>query len=102
MKTITINKQNFEQEILNSKKQVLIDFWASWCNPCKMLSPTVDEIASEQDNVKVCKINIDEHPELAKKFFVMSIPTLVLVEKGKEINRSVGLVPKHSILEMMS
>lgn len=100
--TITeLSMTNFENEVLNSDKPVLIDFWAAWCGPCKMLSPTVDEIAGERNDIKVCKCNVDDAPDLARKFGVMSIPTLILIKDGKEENRSVGAIPKDSILKML-
>lgn len=102
MNTIKITKSNFEQEVLNSEKPVLIDFWASWCMPCKMISPVVEEIAKEVPNVKVAKINIDEQPELAEAFNVMSIPTLTLMNKGKIVKTMVGVKPKASILKMLA
>lgn len=97
---VNITNENFENEIVNSEKPVLVDFWASWCGPCKMLSPIVDEVSEETDKVKVCKINIDDYPELAKKYRVMSIPTLIVMENGKEIKRSVGVIPKDDILNL--
>lgn len=102
MNTIKITKSNFEQEVINSEKPVLIDFWASWCMPCKMISPIVEEIAKEVPNVKVAKINIDEQPELAEAFNVMSIPTLTLMNKGKIVKTMVGVKPKASILKMLA
>ena len=98
MAVITITSANFEQEVLNSDKTVLIDFWASWCGPCKMLSPVVDEIAEEVSDVKICKINVDDEPDLASRFQVMSIPTLVVIQNGAEVRRSVGVQPKDAIL----
>ena len=83
MAALHITRENFEKEVLQSEKKVLVDFWASWCGPCKMVSPLIDEIADEQDAVKVCKVNVDEQPELAQAFGVMSIPTLVVIEGGK-------------------
>lgn len=101
MSVVTITKENFEQEVLKAEKTVLVDFWASWCMPCKMLSPVVDEIADEEDNVKVCKINIDDEPELAQKFRVMSIPTLAVFRDGQLVDTSVGVKPKGAIVDMI-
>lgn len=101
MAVITLTAENFEQEVLHSDKPVLVDFWASWCGPCKMLSPVVDEIAEEVTNVKVGKINVDEQPELAGQFHVMSIPTLILFKDGKTVDTSVGVKPKKAIMTMI-
>ncbi len=101
MSAIKITAENYENEVLNSDKPVLLDFWAAWCGPCKMVSPLVDEIALENADIKVGKINVDEQPELAAKFGVMSIPTLVVIENGKEVNRSIGAMPKASILKLV-
>lgn len=101
MSVLTITKQNFEQEVLHSDRPVLLDFWASWCGPCRMLSPVVDEIAQEEAGIKVGKINVDEESELASAFRVMSIPTLVVIKDGKVVNQSVGVRPKSAILEML-
>jgi thioredoxin len=101
MAVVTVTKENFEQEVMKSQKPVLIDFWASWCGPCKMLSPVVDEIAQEVDSTKICKVNIDEQPELAGAFQIMSIPTLAMIKNGKVIKTSVGVQPKAKILKMM-
>ena len=101
MSAISVNKNNFNQEALNSDKPVLLDFWASWCGPCRMVSPIVDEIAAERSDIKVCKINVDEQPELAARFGVMSIPTLVVMKNGKVINQTVGARPKAQILAML-
>lgn len=97
---IVVNKSNFQNEVMESEKPVLIDFWASWCGPCRMLSPIVDEIAEENTNIKVCKVNVDEEGELAEKFNVMNIPTLVVIRDGKEVERMVGAKPKKQILAM--
>ena len=101
MSAIKITSENYENEVLNSDKPVLLDFWAAWCGPCKMVSPLVDEIALENADIKVGKINVAEQPELAAKFGVMSIPTLVVMENGKEVNRSIGAMPKASILKLV-
>ena len=101
MSAIHVNKNNFGREVLNSDKPVLLDFWASWCGPCRMVSPIVDEIAAERSDIKVCKINVDEQPELAARFGVMSIPTLVVMKNGKVINQAVGARPKAQILAML-
>lgn len=100
MRALNITTNNFNAEIMNSDKPVLIDFFATWCGPCKMVSPIVDQIAEENADIKVCKINIDEQSELASAFGVMSIPTLVALKDGKEITRTVGAVPKSNILKM--
>lgn len=102
MNTMKITKDNFEQEVLKSNKPVLLDFWAAWCGPCKMISPIVDEIAGEVTDTKVGKVNIDEQPELAQAFGIMSIPTLVAVRNGKIVNKIVGVRPKASILQMLA
>ena len=101
MSVITVTKENFQSEVLESNKTVLIDFWAEWCGPCRMLSPVVDEIANEKPDVKVCKVNVDNEPELATQFGVMSIPTLVVIKDGEVVNQSVGVQPKESILVML-
>ena len=101
MSAINVNKNNFDQEILNSDKPVLLDFWARWCGPCRMVSPIVDEIAAERSDIKVGKINVDEQPELAAQFGVMSIPTLVVMKSGRIVNQAVGARPKAQILAML-
>ena len=101
MSVIEVTEENFQSEVLQSNKTVLIDFWAQWCGPCRMLSPVVDEIANEQTQIKVCKINVDNEPELATQFGVMSIPTLVVIKDGKVVNQSVGVQPKENILTMV-
>ena len=97
MAVITITKENFAQEVLQSEKPVLLDFWASWCGPCRMLSPIVDEVA----DVKVGKVSVDEQPELAGEFGVMSIPTLLVFEQGKLVRQAVGARPKASVLDLL-
>ena len=101
MSVITVTKDNFRKEVLESTKPVLIDFWASWCGPCRMLSPTVDAIAEERPDIKVCKINVDEQFELASQFNVSSIPTLVVMKDGKRVDQSIGVRPKDAILAML-
>ena len=101
MSVIKVNDDTFEQEVLKSSIPVLIDFYADWCGPCKMLSPTVDEVAAENDDIKVVKVNVDESQNVAIKYQVMSIPTLVVIKNGNEINRSVGVIDKAEILSMI-
>ncbi len=101
MAVLTITKDNFEQEVLKSEKTVLLDFWAAWCGPCRMLSPVVDAIAEERPDIKVGKVNVDEQQELASEFQVMSIPTLVVVKDGKIADQSMGVIPKQQILDML-
>ncbi|PWM35884.1 MAG: thioredoxin [Clostridiales bacterium] len=101
MSVTTLTKENFDAEVLSSQKTVLVDFWAPWCGPCRMVSPIVDEIAKEHNEVKVGKVNIDEQPELAARFGVMSIPTLMIVKEGETVATSVGFKPKSSILQML-
>ena len=99
--TININKNNFQNEIMDSEKTVLLDFWAPWCAPCRMVAPIIEEIASERPDIKVGKINVDEQPELASKFGIMSIPTLVVMKNGKIVTKVSGARPKKAILEML-
>lgn len=101
MSVLNIDNTNFEAEVLNSSKKVLVDFWASWCGPCRMVGPIVEEIANERPDIKVCKINVDEQPELAAKFGIMSIPTLMVFENGKLVNQSAGARPKDAILSLL-
>ena len=101
MSAININKNNFQNEVLNSEKKVLLDFWAPWCGPCRMVVPIVEEIADERPDIKVGKINVDEEAELASQFGIMSIPTLVVIENGKIVNQARGARPKEAILGML-
>jgi thioredoxin 1 len=101
MSVLTITKENFEAEVIKSDKPVLLDFWAAWCGPCKMVSPVVDEVAAEVQTAKVGKVNVDEQPELAQAFKVMSIPTLAVVKGGQVVKTAVGVRPKAEILKML-
>ena len=101
MSVVTITKENFNSEVLQSDKPVLLDFWATWCGPCRMLSPIVDQVADERPDVKVGKVNVDEQPDLAAQFGVMSIPTLVVMKDGKVTNKAVGARPKAQILGLL-
>ncbi len=94
-------KENFRQEVLESGVPVLVDFWASWCGPCRMVSPLVDEIAAERQDIKVVKVNVDEQPELASAYRIMSIPTLMVIKDGKVVNQAMGARPKQQILSML-
>ena len=101
MSAININKNNFQTEVMQSDKPVLLDFWAPWCAPCRMVVPIIEEIADERSDIKVGKINVDEQQELAAQFSVMSIPTLVVIKDGKTVNRATGAMPKNAILELL-
>lgn len=101
MSAIHIHNHNFHEEVISSEKPVLVDFWASWCGPCRMVGPIIDEIASEHPEYKVVKINIDEEPELASRYRVVSIPTLMVVKNGQVVQQSAGARPKNQILAMM-
>lgn len=101
MSVIHITKENFQEEVLRSDRPVLLDFWAPWCGPCRMVSPVVDTIAAERADIKVGKVNVDEEPELAGQFQVMSIPTLVVMKDGAVVNQAVGARPKSAILAML-
>lgn len=103
MGVLNLTKDNYEQEVLQSDKTVLIDFWAGWCGPCQMLSPVVDEVADERGDIKVAKINVDQEDmqDIVSQFRVMSIPMLVVMKNGEETNRSVGVISKEEILELL-
>ena len=101
MSVITITKDNFKQEVLESREPVLLDFWADWCGPCRMVAPVLEEIAGERTDIRVGKVNVDEQPELASEFGIMSIPTLVVMREGKAAAKSVGALPKEEILAML-
>ena len=101
MSAINVTKNNFESEVLKSDKKVLVDFWAPWCGPCRMVVPIVEEIADERDDIKVCKINVDEEGDIASQFGIMSIPTLMVFENGKVINTVTGARPKDDILALL-
>ena len=101
MSAIKITSENFAEEVLNSAKPVLVDFWATWCGPCRMLGPVIEEIAEERTDIKVCKINVDEEKKLAMKYRVMSIPTVLVFKNGQVVKQSVGAVPKEDILELL-
>lgn len=101
MLALSINKNNFEAEVLQSEKKVLLDFWAPWCAPCRMVAPIVDEIANERPDIKVGKVNVDEEIELASKYGIMSIPTLLVIENGEVVNKVTGARPKESILQIL-
>ena len=98
-KNVTL--ENFDQEVLRSDKTVLLDFWATWCGPCRMVAPILEEIAAERPDIKVCKVNVDELPELASRYRIMSIPTLMVVKNGQVVNQAVGARPKSQILSML-
>ena len=102
MNVIEITKENFEQEVMKSTKPVLIDFWASWCGPCRMIGPIVEEVANEVTHAKVGKVNVDDQPELAQQFGISNIPTLVVMKDGKIVNKVVGGRPKAELVEMLN
>lgn len=101
MAIVELTKNNFEEEVMNSAKPVLIEFWASWCGPCRMISPIIDQIAEESADIKVCKLNVDEEPQLASNYNVMSIPTLTVIKEGQVSAQAVGVRPKAAILQLL-
>ncbi len=101
MEILHITKDTFQKEVLESDKTVLLDFWATWCGPCRMIAPVLEEVAQEREDVKVCKINVDEEPELAQQFQIMSIPTLIVMEQGRITNKALGAMPKASVLALL-
>lgn len=101
MSAINVNQANFREEVLESEQKVLLDFWAPWCGPCRMVGPVVEEIARERSDIKVCKINVDEEMDLASQFRIMSIPTLMVLEKGEVVNKAVGARSKSGILDLL-
>ena len=101
MNVLHITKDTVDAEVLKSDKPVLLDFWASWCGPCRMLSPVLDEIAAEREDIKVCKVNVDEESQLANRYGIMTIPTLMVIQDGNIVNQSVGVQPKAKILDML-
>lgn len=102
MTIIDLTKNNYEKQVFESEETILIDFWACWCAPCKMLSPIVSEVAKEMTDIRVCKVNVDDQPELATKFKVTSLPTLIVMKNGQEVNRSIGCVPKEEVIALVS
>lgn len=101
MAALHITSENFQKEVMESDKPVLLDFWAEWCGPCKMLLPTIEQLAEEVTHAKICKVNVDDQPALAQQFRVMTIPTLIVIKNGQVVETSVGVKPKEAILKMI-
>ena len=101
MEILHITKENFQTEVMESDKTVLLDFWATWCGPCRMIAPVLEEVAQEREDVKVCKIDVDKELELAQQFQIMSIPTLIVMEQGRIVNKALGAMPKNSVLALL-
>lgn len=101
MSALHVTNENFETEVLKSEKPVLVDFWAAWCGPCQMLLPVIEELAGEVADAKICKVNVDEEPELAEKYSVMTIPTLIVFRDGKPAEKSIGVISKEQILKLI-
>ncbi len=101
MSVIKVTNENFDSEVLNAAQPVLVDFWAPWCGPCRMVGPVIDEIAAERSDIKVCKVNVDEEQELASRFRIMTIPTLMVVKDGQIVSQASGARPKNQILAML-
>ncbi len=101
MEILNITKDTFQAEVMDSDKTVLLDFWATWCGPCRMIAPVLEEVAQEREDVKVCKIDVDKEPELAQQFQIMSIPTLIVMEHGRIVNKALGAMPKNSVLALL-
>ena len=101
MSVVHVTESTFQKEVMESPVPVLLDFWATWCGPCRMIAPVLEEIAEERPDVKVCKVDVDQEPELAARYGISSIPTLLVIKNGKIVNQSIGAVPKASILKML-
>ncbi len=99
--SMQITKANFQSEVMESDKPVIVDFWASWCGPCRMIAPVLEEVAAERSDIKVCKVNVDEEPELASKFGVMSIPTIIVIKEGQVANYAIGAMSKSQLLSLL-